>query len=141
MRATILLADSAQVADGKLYLLGGGWNITGPQPTQSAIAMLFEVPWDRANERHHVRLDLLDADGQPVPMPNPVGEAAPLVIEADFEVGRPPGLKRGTPLSLPLAVNLPPLPLPPDGRFEWRLTINGEAHEDWRAAFSTRPAP
>ena len=35
----MILADSAQVADGKLYILGGGWSITGPDPTPSAVAI------------------------------------------------------------------------------------------------------
>ena len=26
----MLLCDSAQVADGKLFVLGGGWSLTGP---------------------------------------------------------------------------------------------------------------
>jgi hypothetical protein len=140
VKATLLLADSAQVADGKLYVLGAGWNVVGPQPTPLAVAMLIEVPWDRANEAHHMRLELLDADGQPVEVPSPPdGEPRPLVIEADFEVGRPPGLKRGAPLNVPLAINLPPQPIPPNDRYEWRLTINNETDENWRATFSTRP--
>ena len=139
MKATLLLADAAQVAEGELNLLGGGWNITGPQPVPSALALLIEVPWDRANEQHHVRLELLDADGEPVLVPQEAGEELPLVVEAQFEVGRPVGVKRGSPLNVPLAVNLGPQPLPPNQRFEWRMSINGETAEDWRAAFSTRP--
>ena len=32
----MLLCDAAQVADGKLYVLGGGWSMTGPDPVPSA---------------------------------------------------------------------------------------------------------
>ena len=32
MKVTMLLADSAQAIEGKLYILGGGWSITGPDP-------------------------------------------------------------------------------------------------------------
>ena len=42
MNVTMLLADSAQVADGKLYVLGGGWSLTGPDPTPSAVAIKLE---------------------------------------------------------------------------------------------------
>ena len=139
MKATLLLAEAAQVADGKLFVLGGGWNIIGPAPSPFALAILIEVPWDRTNEEHTVRLELLDADGHPVLAAQAEGEDEPLVITAGFEVGRPPGLKRGAPLNVPLAINLAPHPIPPNGRYEWRMTINGEAHEDWRAVFSTRP--
>src|SRR4051794_19704342 len=97
MKVTLLLADHAQVAEGKLNLLGGGWNITGPDPTPFAIALLIDVPWDRTNEDHRFLLELVDQDGQPVLVETPEGEK-PLVVEGGFEVGRPPGLKRGTAL-------------------------------------------
>jgi hypothetical protein len=29
MRVTMMLADAAQVSEGKLYILGGGWSIAG----------------------------------------------------------------------------------------------------------------
>jgi len=44
------------------------------------------------------------------------------------------------PLDAAFAINLGPLMLPPGGRYVWQLTINGESRDDWRAAFSTRPA-
>ncbi|HEX4690198.1 MAG TPA: hypothetical protein VH276_05870 [Solirubrobacteraceae bacterium] len=140
MRATLLLADSAQVADGKLYLLGGGWNITGPQPTPFALAMLIEVPWDRANEEHQLRVECLDADGALVLVSQSDEGEQPLAFEARFEIGRPPGIKRGAPLNVPLAINLPPQQFVPNSRYEWRLSINGQTDEEWRVTFSTRPA-
>ena len=39
----MLLCDSAQVADGKLYILGGGWSMTGPDPVPSAVALKIDV--------------------------------------------------------------------------------------------------
>jgi hypothetical protein len=36
-----------------------------------------------------------------------------------------------------VAINSGPLPLEP-GRYEWRLTIDGEADDDWRLPFSVR---
>jgi hypothetical protein len=47
-------------------------------------------------------------------------------------------MKPGTPLDVPIAINLPGPPVEPGGRFEWRLTVNGEAGGDWRLPFSTR---
>ena len=106
-------------------------------PVPFAIAMLFEVPWDRANVKHRFRLDLVDADGHVVFAPTDEGEE-PVVIEGEFEAGRPPGMKPGTPLDVPIAINLPGPPVEPGGRFEWRLTVNGEGDTDWRLPFSTR---
>ena len=133
----MLLADAAQAADGKLNVLGAGWTMIGPQPTPSAIGIIFDVPWDRANEQLEFLLELVDQDGHPVIAPGEQGEA-PIRIEGGFEVGRPPGVKRGTPLTLPIAINVGPLPLDPGGRYEWRLTVDGESQDGWRLPFSIR---
>jgi hypothetical protein len=102
------------------------------------IAILIRVPWDQANQRHLMRLELLDADGQPVEMETEDGEQQVVFFDdVPFEVGRPAGLKPGTPLDFPVAINSGPLPLEP-GRYEWRLTIDGEADDDWRLPFSVR---
>jgi Family of unknown function (DUF6941) len=144
VKVTMLLADFAQVADGKLTVVGGGWSLSGPDPTPFGIAILVHVPWDQANRRHTIRLELVDADGQPVMMQGAEGEdESPIVFldDVEFEVGRPAGIKPGTPLEMPLAVNSTPLPLEPGGRYEWRLSIDGETDEDWHLAFSVRPLP
>jgi len=141
VRATILLADYAQVAEGKLNIIGGGWSVTGPNPTPSAVAVRIEVPWDQANTQHHIVLELTDEDGHLVMVPNGEGGSSPVQVQADLQVGRPPGLKSGTPLDAPFAVNVGPLPLVPGTRYSWNLHINGETEADWRATFSTRPMP
>jgi hypothetical protein len=140
VKVTMMLADAAQAVEGKLYILGGGWSITGPEPTPSAIAAYIQVPWDRTNVQHEFRLELIDADGDPVSLEGPDGEVQPVTIEGAFEVGRPVGVRPGTPIDVPLALNIGPLGLPPGGRYEWRLAIDGETDDDWRLAFSTRPA-
>ena len=134
-----MLADAAQAVEGKLYILGGGWSIIGPDPVPTAIALHVKVPWDQANMRHRLVLELLDSDGNPIRLGDE--DPQPIMLQSEFEVGRPAGLTRGTPIDFSLALNLAPIPLPPGGRFEWRLTLNGEGHEDWRLPFSTRAAP
>ena len=106
----MLLADFAQVSDGKLTIVGGGWSLTGPEPVPFGIAILIRVPWDQANQRHVMRLELLDADGQAVEVETDDG-MQPVVFFDDvpFEVGRPAGLKPGTPLDFPVAVNSGPM--------------------------------
>ncbi|MGZ5348429.1 MAG: DUF6941 family protein, partial [Solirubrobacterales bacterium] len=101
MKVTMLLADAAQAVGGKLYILGGGWSQTGPGPVPSSIAIYIQIPWDQANDRHTLHLQLLDSDGQSVP--DESGNA--VAIEGQFETGRPPGLKPGTPLDFALAMN------------------------------------
>jgi len=136
MRVTMLLCDAAQVAEGKLFVLGGGWSITGATMGPSAIALKLEVPWDQTNVAHHWELYLVDADGRPVTIDTDDGQQA-IEVRGDFEVGRPPGLPTGAPLDVPIAVNLPPLPVQAGERYEWRLTVDGESDEGWSVAFST----
>ena len=138
IQATPILADFAQVTDGKLTIVGGGWSFTGSQPSPFAIAVLFEVPWHLTNRQHVFRLELIDLDGNPVSVETPNG-AEPLLIEGQFEAGRAPGTRTGTGVNVPLALNHGPVPLPPGSHFEWRLSVNGETQDDWRLAFSTRP--
>jgi hypothetical protein len=134
-----LLADHAQAIGGKLYLMGAGWNVTGPAPTTLALAGILELDWDEANRPKHLSIELLTEDGAPVPVPTPTGDR-PVQIDADVEVGRPPGTRPGTPFNIPIAINLGPLPIPPGGRYVWRFKIDGQTREDWRLPFSTRPA-
>ena len=139
MKVTMMLADHAQVAEGKLFIAGGGWTVTGPGPVPFAIALYIEVPWDRTNTKHTFKLELLDADGEPVAVETAEG-AQPILGQGEFEVGRPAGLKPGTPVAIPLAFGFPsPPPIPPGGRYVWQLSIDGETDEDWRLTFATRP--
>jgi hypothetical protein len=139
MKLTMLLADAAEAVGGKLYILGGGWSITGPQPTPSAIAIKIDVPWDQTNRLHTVRIDLLNGDGRPIMVPTPMGDR-PMQIMSQFEVGRPAGLTPGQDLDVTMAINIAPLPLPPGARYVWRCLINDDFQEGWEVRFSTRPA-
>jgi len=138
MQVTLVLADYAVVADGKLNVMGAGWNITGPAPSPFAIAGIIQVPWNETNTNHTFRFELVDLDGNAVNVETPEGEQ-PFFIEGGFQVGRPPGVRPGSAIPFHFAVNSGPAPLDPGGHFVWQLAINGQAHEDWRLPFSTRP--
>src|SRR6266496_3221032 len=136
MKVTLMIADFARVANGKLDVIGGGWSVMNAQgPFGFFVAALFQIPWDQTNAKHKFRLELLDADGHGVPTP----EDETIRAEGKFEVGRPAGLRPGTPVDAPLVVPFGPLVLE-DGRYEIRLTINGETKEDWFVAFTVRHA-
>ena len=136
---TMMLADAAQAIENKLYILGGGWSITGPEPSPSAIALHVKVPWDQTNRQHVMLLELLDIDGDPVLVETPVGSQA-LRVENRFEVGRPAGIKPGSWLEVAVALNFGPIVLPPNGSYVWRLSINDETDEHWALPFVTRAA-
>jgi hypothetical protein len=135
----MMLADHAQVSDGKLFIAGGGWASAGPGPVPCGIALLFHVPWQQNNERTVFTLRLLDEDGRPVAAPEP-GGPQPIEAAGQIEAGRPAGLAPGTEINVPVAFNTV-LQLPPGRRFAWVLEIDGQTDEDWRISFATRSGP
>jgi len=140
MNVTMLLADSAQVADGKLYILGGGWSVTGPDPVPSAVAIKVGVDWHEFNSEHHWELFLEDADGQLVHFEPPDGMQS-IEVLGDFSASAPEGVPVGTPVDVPVAVNFGPIPLEPGARFTWRMVIDGESLPGGTVSFTTRPLP
>lgn len=137
-RVTMLLCDHVEVAEGKLFINGGGWWWITGQPMPFGVALLIGVPWGEANRQIHFDLRLVKEDGDPVNVHGPMGEV-PLQIGGDFEVGRPPGSTHGAHLSVPLAVNLPPIGLPPGERLCWVLELDGRLDASWRLPFEVRP--
>lgn len=133
---TILIADSAQVADSKLYMLGAGLQFIGPRPQPVAVAVIIAVPWDRSGIQHDWQLELLDEDGVPV-----FHNDRPVMVAGQFESTRPDGWVPGTPMSVPLAVNFSALPVQPDHRYTFRFAVNGTSEPQWSASFGVRPAP
>jgi hypothetical protein len=139
VEAHVLLADFAQSdSTGKVNALGLGWSVTVTPTPHHAVVVILRVAWDETNINHHLTLRLLTADGlNAVEVPTPFG-SQPLMVEADFKVGRPPGLAQGSSIDHSLPINVGSgLPLPP-GRYEWRLQVDDEHREDWRAAFTIR---
>jgi hypothetical protein len=134
MDVTMLLCDAADESGGKLYVLGGGWSIIRGQPSPMALAIKMSVPWDQANHPFSIKTMLVTDDGEPVPGPD---SEDPLVVEGTVEVGRPTGLKPGTPLDTPFVLSFPPLPLEPGG-YVWELEIDGTTMA--RAPFRVEPS-
>jgi hypothetical protein len=141
MEATILLCDAAEAVNGKLYILGGGWSVTGPAPAPSALAIKIDVPWTEANRKIPLVVQLVTADGLPMTVRDPLQNEQAVKLELEIEVGRPPGVVPGAPLDATVAFGIPPLPLPPGQRFQWRVSIDNETKPHWNVAFSTRQAP
>ncbi len=115
----LVLADYAEIVGGKLYLMGGGWDVltvnTGfPLTRPVGIAAAFSVPWNETNERRSVELDIQTEDGQSV------GRVA-----GQFEVGRPAGIKQGQDQRLQLAANIP-LNLPAPGTYVIVAIVEGQ---------------
>jgi hypothetical protein len=81
----LILTDHSEALNGKLYAMGGGWNMLRfpalPQEWGFGIALGLDVPWDETNRRHTLKLHIEDPDG------DVLGDEFSL----DFETGRPAG--------------------------------------------------
>ncbi|HMJ37150.1 MAG TPA: hypothetical protein VK501_24815 [Baekduia sp.] len=122
MEATVILCDFAEAINGKLYVMGGGWNtLFAPgQPVNIALGSIITVPWDRTEQNHEIRIELIDSYGEAMV----IGDD-PVVILSQLEVGRPPGVKPGTSLSAPVTSAFNGLTLDA-GLYEFKLSVNGD---------------
>ena len=88
-------------------------------PTNMSLAVKLLVPWSRANEAIALRALLVDEDSdQPVDL-----GSGPLMAEGNLEMGRPPGLRRGTPLDAAFVLGFPGVSLP-QGSYAWKIEVN-----------------
>lgn len=120
MDVTLLLCDFAEATNGKLYVMGGGWNVlyAPSQPVNMSVATVIAVPWDQTNRKHTLSLDLLTEDGEPVQI-----EEHAVSLTGEFELGRPPGIKPGSSLNAPFVWTFSGLVLD-EGGYEWKLGID-----------------
>src|SRR5436190_23588723 len=127
-----MLADSAQAVDGKLYVLGGAWNMLRfpefPASLMVGIAVAIDVDWTETNARHHLDIHFEDADGN----------AMDPRIGADFEAGRPLGAIPGADLRIVMAVN-GPVAIPSPGQYAAVASVGGV--ELARSRFQALQAP
>lgn len=123
-----LLADAAQVANGKLFVLGGGWaRLTAdslPVSRAYELAVRVVVPWTETNRKLSFDLQMVDEDGKLLLDP---------AVRADISVGRPVQLTEGTDQVVPLTLRLPNVRLEKPGRYAFTLSFEGE--EVARVAF------
>jgi hypothetical protein len=135
---TLILCEAAHADPaGTLHMLGAGWSVTGTPTGPQALALLIKVPWDRANERLPLAVELLSEDGHPVVLSGPGGAPTPIRAEAVLEVGRPVGVAKGSPLDASFAINFGSLPLAA-GRYQWKAEIAGDQQSE---SFTVRPTP
>lgn len=83
-----LLADYAEVVNGKLYLVGGGWDQRAapeaPAQARFAVALGVRFAWEETNIPVELSVALEDDDG-----------AGLLRVDGRLQVGRPPHLPAG----------------------------------------------
>lgn len=115
---TLLLADRAEVLNGKLYMMGGAldtfYATTFPSVIIFGIALVVAVPWNRTNEQIVLGMVIETADGQEL------GK-----IDAPLTVGRPPQLGKGDEQLIAIAVPNINIVINQPGAFVARSSLNG----------------
>jgi hypothetical protein len=96
----LILADHAEAVNGKLYLMGGGWDrrtVADFRQLQIfAVAVAVLIPWTETNRPLPLSVVLTDLDGTPIAPP----------LQTQLTAGRPANAKPGQKLRYMLAVNL-----------------------------------
>src|SRR5208283_4318320 len=106
-----LLADAAQAVGGKIFVLGGGWNLfrspNYPAPVQLAIAIGLGFASNEVGIKYPLNVVIADEAGIPV-VPEMKGQV---------ETGQPaPDVPKGTSVKVPVAINMN-MPLPHPGKY------------------------
>jgi hypothetical protein len=124
----MFLADKAENLNGKLYVMGGGWDrismpqFPGPLPIPISVAISVLIPWNLTNRRFRFALELTDEDNSQIAF-SPEQD----VVSLDLEAGRPPGLKPGRPQRTLLAVTLNPgIQFEKEGLYSFHASIDGQ---------------
>ena len=117
----LMLADRAEVLNGKLYMMGGGYDrrtindLKAPVTLTMIVGIL--VPWTLTNRPHTVKLRMDTEDG------NIVGQE----VQGELTVGRSPQAISGQPFRVMTVVNFTAT-LPSLGAFRIVATLdNGES--------------
>lgn len=120
-----------------VFALGMGWTeVAAPGSSPFAICGGVEVSWDETNRPHVLELTILDDEGHPLLVQTPMGDQ-PFRVQANFEVGRPPGERPGRSFNMPVAMNVGPLPLRPGQGYLLQGRVDGEVLD--QVPFLVRP--
>ncbi|MEX2080032.1 MAG: hypothetical protein WEC33_00305 [Dehalococcoidia bacterium] len=93
-----LIADHAEITGGKLYLMGGGWDLYRvaefPAQVRLAVALGVRIGWEETNAARAVTVSIDHEDGERVAN-----------VDGHVTVGRPPHLAAGASQLAQVAVN------------------------------------
>jgi hypothetical protein len=104
----LIVADHAAVAEGKLFINGGGWNSVNllrfPSPIGFSIALVISVPWTQAEQNHTLAVEVQGPRGQPMVIGADQTGQPVTEIKGNFSVGRPPHVVPGEDIVIPVAL-------------------------------------
>ncbi len=112
-----VLADAAQAVGGKMFILGGGWNVfrvaNYPAPVQLAVAVGLGFTSNEVGIKYPLSLVIADEAGVPI-VPEMKGQV---------ETGQPASdTPKGLSVKVPVAINMN-LAVPRPGRYGIVVTV------------------
>lgn len=120
-----ILADKAEAINGKLYLMGGGFQTVAmaqiPGPASFDVGIGVSQDYHETSDNHVVSLTLEDADNAVILGP----------VTFPFATGRPPGFPPGDELRWICAVQ-GPFPIPAEGNYQVRVQVDAHQFEPTR---------
>jgi hypothetical protein len=123
-----VLADYAEIVGGKLYLMGGGWDVNHVQATPAAlrlaVAVGVRIEWQETDQPVALTIRVEDDDGREY-----------VRIDGTLQTSRPANLPPGTAQLSQLAANVS-VTLPAAGGYRVRTTaVLGDDEVEQRLPF------
>ena len=133
-----ILADAVQASQGKLFILGGGWDtlFVGSFPAQHhalGIALRLRVPWAAAGTKLSLTIDLEDEDGASI--------LSEKKLRHDFVTRQPRGVPEGSDLGIVRAFTFNNVPLPSPGSYSFVISVDGQELHRLRFFARSRQGP
>jgi hypothetical protein len=118
-----LLADAVQVLQGKLYVLGGGWNtlfVSGfpARHPSLGVGLRVRVPWSWTDRSLVIGVDLQDEDGARMLPGNAISQSV--------KVSRPAGMPDGSDVVLARSFTFNNLTFPKPGGYSFVISLDEE---------------
>lgn len=131
-----LLADAVQASQGKLFILGGGWDVLTVRSLPArhpsmGIGLRVRVPWGWPGDSVRLDVELQDEDGKSV---------LPSSLSAPVPVRRPNHLPEGQDLTVVRALTFTNLVFRSEGGYSFVISIDGEVKERLRFLVRVRQA-
>lgn len=123
-----LLADAVQASQGKLFILGGGWDVLTVRSLPArhpsmGIGLRVRVPWGWPGDSVRLDVELQDEDGKSV---------LPSSLSAPVPVRRPDHLPEGQDLTVVRALTFTNLVFRSEGGYSFVISIDGAVKERLR---------
>ena len=131
-----LLADAVQASRGKLFVLGGGWDVLTVRSLPArhpsmGIGLRVRVPWGWPGDVVRLDVELQDQDGKSI---------LPGSLSAPVPVRRPDHLPDGQDVTLVRALTFTNVIFRTEGAYSFVISIDGEVRERLRFLVHVRAA-